>query len=55
MKFAVENPALEQDPFESMFREDYGRLNKLESLADSISPCSSDANRGTSARRIVQC
>jgi ubiquinol oxidase len=49
MKFVAENPALEQEPFESMFKEDYGpfasladlfrqigydeRVHKLESLA----------------------
>ena len=32
MKFVAENPALEQEPFESMFREDYGRLASLADL-----------------------
>lgn len=32
MTFVAENPALEQEPFESMFREDYGRLASLADL-----------------------
>jgi len=28
----AENPALEQEPFESVFREDYGRLASLADL-----------------------
>ena len=32
MKFVAENPALEQEPFESMFREDYGRFASLADL-----------------------
>ena len=32
MKFVAENPALEQEPFESVFREDYGRLASLADL-----------------------
>jgi hypothetical protein len=71
MKFVAENPALEQEPFESMFREDYGRFASLADLfrqigyderciswrvwPDSMSRGSSNANRGISARRIVQC
>jgi len=32
MNFVAENPAFEQEPFESMFREDYGRLASLADL-----------------------
>lgn len=32
MKFVAENPALEQEPFESMFRDDYGRFASLADL-----------------------
>jgi len=32
MKFVAENPALEQEPFESVFREDYGRFASLADL-----------------------
>ena len=32
MEFVAENPALEQEPFESMFAEDYGRFSSLADL-----------------------
>ncbi|TAK03090.1 hypothetical protein EPO44_07720 [bacterium] len=32
MEFVAENPALEQEPFESMFKDDYGRFSSLADL-----------------------
>ena len=36
MKFVAENPALDQEPFESMFRDDYGRFASLAVLFHQI-------------------
>lgn len=32
MEYVAENPALEQEPFESMFKDDYGRFSSLADL-----------------------